>query len=74
MSNHVATYSVSSSGANEGVFSLFVQYAGPQLDYSKIAFALREVTDSACAGDELARSTRVSAVDAANNSVMLRGR
>ena len=74
VSNHIATYSVSSMGANESVFSLFARYAGAPFDTTKSAFTLREAAATACTGNELGRSNQITMVNSANDSYVVRGR
>ncbi|OEH75347.1 kringle domain-containing protein [Cyclospora cayetanensis] len=70
---HVATYAPSSSGANTTLFSLYVRYAGSQLNYDSVFFTLREASASRCEGVELAQSSQVSSFTSSKNSEVVRG-
>lgn len=70
----VATYALSSTGANESLFSLYVRYAGAPLDFKKVMFTLREAAATQCDGKELARSMQVDGVHSAKDSTVIRGR
>ncbi|KAL8448882.1 hypothetical protein Emed_003452 [Eimeria media] len=70
----VAPYALSSTGANENLFSLIVRYAGPELDLSSLVFTLREPSATPCGGKEVASSLSVTRIaSSTDSSVMLRG-